>query len=332
MGFFINAQNLFGIPARAAEFKLNYTDTTNPSNPYRLWNQDMFNHPWGSTWPLYGAIPYLMGHEATQDASIAWVNSAETFVDIFPYNNPQTVGTGSHVSLTSEGGAMEFFVFGSQLGPKNVQKALSEMSGYAPLPPISHLGFHFCKWEYNTAEMLIERNDNFTKYGFPVDVLWSDIEYSENKQYFVFNQTVWPQVLINKLNNNIQKAQRRMVLIEDCHLSHNDSYPIYTGGVALEQNPGAAPNYTNIYVKDANGVDDFVGNCWPGPSVWIDFLNENGAAYWGSQYYLKNFHGSSYLYGAWNDMNEPSVFSDGSLEEISQRGMPVHNIHIDKYN
>lgn len=31
-------------------------------------------------------------------------------------------------------------------------------------------------------------------------------------------------------------------------------------------------------------------------------------------------------------MNEPSVFSDGSLEEISQRGMPVHNIHIDKYN
>jgi hypothetical protein len=28
-------------------------------------------------------------------------------------------------------------------------------------------------------------------------------------------------------------------------------------------------------------------------------------------------------------MNEPSVFADGSLEEIEQRGMPVHNIHID---
>ena len=27
-------------------------------------------------------------------------------------------------------------------------------------------------------------------------------------------------------------------------------------------------------------------------------------------------------------MNEPSVFEDGSLEEINQRGMPVHNIHI----
>ena len=27
MGYFVNAINLFGIPERAAEFKLNYTDT-----------------------------------------------------------------------------------------------------------------------------------------------------------------------------------------------------------------------------------------------------------------------------------------------------------------
>lgn len=52
------------------------------------------------------------------------------------------------------------------------------MSGYAPMPPISHLGYHFCKYEINSAQMLIDRNDNFTKFGFPVDVLWSDIEYS----------------------------------------------------------------------------------------------------------------------------------------------------------
>ena len=117
MGFFINAQNLYGIPARAATFRLNYTnnetDPSQPSNPYRLWNQDMFNHPWGSTWPLYGAIPYILGQAASQTASIAWINSAETFVDLFPYVNSQTVGSGSHVSFTSEGGFMEIFVFGS---------------------------------------------------------------------------------------------------------------------------------------------------------------------------------------------------------------------------
>lgn len=83
-------------------------------------------------------------------------------------------------------------------------------------------------------------------------------------------------------------------------------------------------------MRAENGVDDFVGNCWPGPSLWIDYLNSNAQNYWAGLYSLKNFHGTSYLYGAWNDMNEPSVFADGSLEEIAQRGMPVHNIHIDQ--
>jgi alpha-glucosidase (family GH31 glycosyl hydrolase) len=76
---------------------------------------------------------------------------------------------------------LEFFVFGSTLGPKAISKALSELSGYAPIPSIPSIGFHYCKWEYNTADILIERSNNFTAYGFPVDVLWSDIEYAENK-------------------------------------------------------------------------------------------------------------------------------------------------------
>jgi alpha 1,3-glucosidase len=209
----------------------------------------MFDHPWGSTWPLYGSIPYLLGHSEAQDASVAWLNSAETWVDLFPYINSQEYGTGTHASFTSQGGAMEFFVFGSTLGPKAVNKALSELSGYAPIPSINSLGFHFCKWEYNSAEMLLERNDNFTAYGFPVDVLWSDIEYSENKQYFVFNQSSWPQLNLNRLNNAINKAGRRMVLIEDCHISYNTSYPVYVNGVAQDAASMPAPNATNIYVK-----------------------------------------------------------------------------------
>jgi alpha 1,3-glucosidase len=43
MGFYINSVNLFGLPERAASFELNWTDT---QGPYRLWNQDMFDHPW----------------------------------------------------------------------------------------------------------------------------------------------------------------------------------------------------------------------------------------------------------------------------------------------
>lgn len=227
---------------------------------------------------------------------------------------------------------MEFFVFGSTLGPKQISKTLSELSGYAPIPSINSLGFHFCKWEYNSAETLIERSDNFTAFGFPVDVLWSDIEYAENKQYFVFNQSTWPQYTVNRLNHVINKAQRRLVLIEDPHISYNTSYYVYNNGLTQQEASGLAPNFTNIYVRQPDGVSDFVGNCWPGPSVWIDFLNTNAQKYWEGLYTYNSFHGQNYLYGAWNDMNEPSVFADGSLEEIEQRGMPVHNIHITTNN
>ena len=126
---------------------------------------------------------------------------------------------------------MEFFIMGSAISPKLVNKALSEMSGYAPIPLLSHLGYHFCKYEQNTAQMLVDRNRNFTKYGFPVDVLWTDIEYSQNKQYFIFNQETWPQSVINRLNNEVGKEGRKLVVIEDCHIAKNTSYPVYSNGL-----------------------------------------------------------------------------------------------------
>jgi len=70
----------------------------------------------------------------------------------------------------------------------------------------------------------------------------------------------------------------------------------------------------------------FYANCWPGLSAWIDYLNTNAADFWKSLYLFKNFKGTNYLYGAWNDMNEPSVFKNTT--EIDQLGMPMNNTHI----
>lgn len=49
------------------------------------------------------------------------------------------------------------------------------------------LGYHYCKWEYNDADLMIKRNEEFTNYGFPVDVLWSDIYYTQDFNYFQFD-------------------------------------------------------------------------------------------------------------------------------------------------
>ena len=71
-----------------------------------------------------------------------------------------------------------------------------------------------------------------------------------------------------------------------------------------------------------------MGKCWPGESVWVDYLNENAQNFWKSLYKYDFFNGTDFSYGMWNDMNEPSVFK-GSVE-IEQLGMPMNNTHIMK--
>jgi alpha-glucosidase (family GH31 glycosyl hydrolase) len=99
-------------------------------------------------------------------------------------------------SFVSIGNLFEFFLFGTTRGPKINQRLLSEVTGYPPMPPIYSLGYHYAKWEKNSADLMIKRNEEFTTYGFPVDVLWSDIYYAQDFEYFVFNREKFP---INKV-------------------------------------------------------------------------------------------------------------------------------------
>ena len=133
--------------------------------------------------PLYGSVPYVMGLSPTTATSLLWVNSARTTVDI-----DRKVGDVVQISFASEANVLEFFMFTSGRTSSSSSKSnrvkdvnfdLATVSGFAPLPLFHTLGFHFCKWYPVSAEMLMERNRNFTTYGFPLDVLWSDIEWAQ---------------------------------------------------------------------------------------------------------------------------------------------------------
>jgi alpha 1,3-glucosidase len=71
---------VFGIPERADTFLLKTTEKT---DPYRLYNLDVFPHSVYEPEGLYGSIPYITTHTKEYDASVLWMNSAETWVDIF---------------------------------------------------------------------------------------------------------------------------------------------------------------------------------------------------------------------------------------------------------
>jgi len=187
------------------------------------------------------------------------------------------------------------------------------------MPLITSLGFHFCKWANISAEMLIERNRKFTEYGFPIDVLWSDIEWAMkdniegNYEYFVFNPLNFTEPEIEQLNTEVEEAGRRITVIVDPHIKVADDYFVHKEGMEMQYADQPAGNVTSIFIRAGkSNPTPWFGDCWPGNSTWIDFLNENAQEFWGGLFAYDRFKGSNYLYSFWNDMNEPAVFSTDS--------------------
>jgi len=320
LDFTMSTQHMFGIPERSNTLSLN---VTHYDKPYRLFNQDKAPH-FGDNSAEYGSVPYIMGHSAELDESVAWMNSAETFVFI----NEAHAGERLNAAFISEGNALEFYLLASQGAPKKLQKKLSELTGYVAMPPIHSLGFHFSKWENVTATDIVTRSHDFDHHNYPVDVFWFDIEYSQKKQYTEFDYQNFNQKDVMLMNDVIAHAKRRFVVIVDPHIRASEEFHVYNEGLEKQHRVQKQGDIENIFVRDPAGKDPWVGNCWPGESVWFDFLNENAAQWWGDLLHPSTFIGTNYLYGIWNDMNEPSVFKSGSLEEIEQLGMPMNNTHI----
>lgn len=192
---------VYGLPMRAAT-----TFPLEQNYSYRLFNQDKVDHPYGTLDPLYGNWPYLTSHSAAMDASAVWMNSSETYVNIEPTTTEFYSGQGTQADFISVGGKFEFFMLATTTGPKENHTIHANLSGFPPLPPIHSLGFHYCKWEENNALMMVERSKLFTQYEFPLDVLWTDLYYTQDFEYFVFNRDTWPLSDVTLLNAELEKS------------------------------------------------------------------------------------------------------------------------------
>ena len=100
--------------------------------------------------------------------------------------------------------------------------------------------------------------------------------------------------------------------IIDPHLRAEDDFAVY-----------AAAKERGLLVRKADNSSHFEGDCWPGRSAWVDYLQPAAREYWASRFLPDAYVGSSATLYTWNDMNEPSVF-DGP--EIT---MPPTLLHHD---
>ncbi|GBP26287.1 Neutral alpha-glucosidase AB [Eumeta japonica] len=300
---FPDADHVYGIPEHTDKFNLR---TTTSSDPYRLYNLDVFEFELDSTMALYGSIPVMYAHGPDRTVGVFWHNSAETWIDVENHSDGTVVSslvnlvTGSSkpkrvdARFMSESGIVDVFVLMGDK-PGDAFRQYTTLTGVAPLPPKFSLAYHQCRWNYVDEEDIRTLDENFDQYDIPVDVYWLDIEYTDRKKYFTWDLEKFRHPA--EMVANLTAKSRKLVVIIDPHIKREAGYFLHED---------ATDN--GYYVKNKDG-NDYEGWCWPGSSSYLDFFNPAVSKYYADRYLFENFPGTSKDVHIWNDMNEPSVFN-----------------------
>lgn len=236
-----------------------------------------------------------------------WQNAAETWVDIHNANSEKNVmstivdfvagGRTTEPPLAhfmSESGIMDIFIL---MGPTPIAafKQFTDLTGTAPLPPPFAIGFHQCRWNYNDEDDVGMVHAKFDEFDIPVDSIWLDIEYTDSKKYFTWDQHKFPHP--KEMIANLTAKARHLTYIIDPHIKRDSGYFFHNDCTDK-----------GLYTKNKDG-NDYEGWCWPGSSSYLDVFNPEVRKFYADQYLLENFKDQSEQCGLWNDMNEPSVFN-----------------------
>ncbi|XP_044125389.1 neutral alpha-glucosidase AB isoform X2 [Bufo gargarizans] len=309
-------EHVYGIPEHADNLRLRTTENT---DPYRLYNLDVFQYELYNTMALYGTVPLLLAHNVQRTLGIFWLNAAETWVDISSNTAGKTLLTKmlqyiqggdetpqTDVHWMSESGIIDVFIL---LGPSpsDVFKQYGSLTGTQALPPYFSLGYHQCRWNYNDEEDVRNVDAGFDEHNLPYDVIWLDIEHADGKRYFTWDPHKFPTP--KNMLTGLKEKRRKMVVIVDPHIKIDSGYRIHS-----------EIRSRNFYIKTKDG-GDYEGWCWPGSAAYPDFTNPEMRAWWSSMFSYDQYEGSMDNLFVWNDMNEPSVFNG---PEVTMHKDAVH--------
>ncbi|XP_048585965.1 neutral alpha-glucosidase AB isoform X2 [Nematostella vectensis] len=289
---FPGVEHVYGIPEHADSLALK---STIGSEPYRLYNLDVFEYELDSRMALYGSIPVMLAHSASKTVGVFWMNAAETWVDISTADARKAEEEVPQVDTHwfSESGIIDVFVM---MGPRphDVFKQYASLTGPTSLPPLFGIAYHQCRWNYNDEEDVKSVDDSFDKHDIPYDVLWLDIEHTDGKRYMTWDKVKFPNP--EAMQENIASKGRKMVTIVDPHMKRTSDYHVHEEATSLGH-----------YIKNKDG-GEYENWCWSGSSSWPDFTNPKIREWWASKISHDQYKGSTTNLFIWNDMNEPSVF------------------------
>jgi alpha-glucosidase len=291
----------------------------------KFWNTDVwgdFDHPiylTGNPDPLYVSIPYLIVKRGNDYIGLLLDNPYATFIhtdgriNIADQMDAQDQPTHA-LALGAEHGQPNLVViYGPTLAELTCK--LQKLVGVTPLPPAWALGYHQCRWGYESVKDLQYLNAAMDRHDIPCDGIWLDIEYMRGYRVFTFDEEKnFPE--LRKDIANAQASGRRIVPIIDPGVKKEPGYEVYDSGKKAD-----------IFCKNPQG-QDFVGLVWPGETVFPDFSVKKGRDWWRN--WVMQFAENG-ITAAWLDMNDPSTGIAQCLDMRFNDGKDSHYTYHNQY-
>ncbi|KAL1834678.1 uncharacterized protein LOC108215608 isoform X1 [Daucus carota subsp. sativus] len=258
------------------------------------WNTDAWGYGAGTT-SLYQSHPWVLAVIPSGEAfGVLADTTRRCEIDLRKESTIMFCAPSSFPVIT----------FGPLPLPVDVVALFSRITGTVFMPPKWSLGYHQCRYSYDSDIRVREISRTFREKGIPCDVIWMDIDYMDGFRCFTFDKERFsdPQSLVKDLHDTGFKA----IWMLDPGIKHEEGYFVYDSG-----------SEKDIWTQTADGRP-FVGDVWPGPCVFPDFTQSKARLWWSSL--VKDF--TEYgVDGIWNDMNEPAVF------KTVTKTMPESNVH-----
>lgn len=247
---------------------------------FEMYNTDVYRPHNQDTNALYQSHPFYISKSGAKVYGLFMDNPSRTYLD---FTHPEKI------KLRSTDGPMDLYLYIYDT-IKEVVKCHTNMTGKTYLPPKWALGHHQSRWGYTSEGDMIYIASEYRKRDIPLDVLHFDIPYMDGYRVFTFDEDKFesPKEVVSQLKD----LNVHTVPIVDPGVKQDGQYDVFIEGVCK-----------NYFCQYESG-EMYIGNVWPGNSVFPDFAQTAVRDWWGEKH---KFYTDLGIEGIWNDMNEPAI-------------------------
>lgn len=276
---------------------------------YENWNTDIPQLHHENMPALYKSIPFVIGKGAGYTYGLFFDNTFHSYMDM------GCESTDYFFYGADDGNLDMYFMTGERI--PDVIEHYTYLTGRAQLPQLWTLGYHQCRWGYESAKDIREIATKMRENKIPCESVQYDIDYMEGFRVFTWDEQNYEPK--GQLLADLAKDGFKGVCIIDPGVKVDKGYFMYDQGV------------DNDYF--AHDADDsiYVNEVWPGDAVYPDFGREEVRSWWSESHRKLVDMG---MQGIWNDMNEPASFNGPlpadvkfHIEDRETNHSEVHNVY-----